>query len=98
MPVHLCVLISPQQAGLTHTSLVHCSNKRTVPAHAFLNFTSAADVLAFTVRMAGRSFGGEGAAKASQWRCTVEYAPHQRVPRAVGKPDNREGTLDKGEE
>eukprot|EP00891_Asterochloris_glomerata_P007291 jgi/Astpho2/7291/fgenesh1_pg.00113_%23_93_t len=71
------------------------SNKRTVPAHAFLNFTSAADVLAFTVRMAGRSFGGEGAAKASQWRCTVEYAPHQRVPRAVGKPDNREGTLDK---
>ena len=67
-------------------------------AHAFLNFTSAADVLAFTVRMAGRSFGGEGAAKGSQWRCTVEYAPHQRVPRAGGKPDNREGTLDKGEE
>ena len=69
-----------------------------MPAHAFLNFTSAADVLTFTMRMAGRSLGGEGAAKGGQWRCTVEYAPHQRVPRAVGKPDNREGTLDKGGE
>ena len=69
-----------------------------MPAHAFLNFTSAADVLTFTMRMTGRSLGGEGAAKGGQWRCTVEYAPHQRVPRTVGKPDNREGTLDKGGE
>ena len=35
--------------------------------------------------------------KGAQYRCIVEYAPYQRIPREKAKEDPREGTYENGQ-
>ncbi|KAK9812741.1 hypothetical protein WJX72_002893 [[Myrmecia] bisecta] len=66
-------------------------SKRTVYSRAYLDFTDPADVAGFHSQLDGHVFVSE---KGSQYRCSVEYAPFQRVPLGKVKRDPREGTLE----
>lgn len=70
-----------------------CSVKRTVLSRAYINFSSPQDVAEFAAKFDGHTFIG---ARRQQYKCTVEYAPFQKVPAAGAKRAPMEGTIDKG--
>jgi len=61
-------------------------------SRVYLNFMSSEDVVIFAEFFNGRSFVNE---KGAHFKAAVEYAPSQRVPKALSKKDGREGTIDK---
>ncbi|KAK9095907.1 hypothetical protein Sjap_021404 [Stephania japonica] len=64
-------------------------------ARAYIDFNGREDVLEFAEFFDGRVFVNE---KGSQFKCIVEYAPSQRVPKVSSKKDGREGTISKDPE
>ncbi|WIA36414.1 hypothetical protein OEZ86_007725 [Tetradesmus obliquus] len=68
------------------------SLKRTMFSRAFLNFNSPEAVLDFKARFDGHVFVSS---RGTQYRCSVEYAPFQKVPTAHPKKLAMEGTIDK---
>lgn len=71
-----------------------CSLKRIKHSRAYLNFLDAAEVLKFKSQFAGHAFVNK---KGAQYRCLVEYAPYQKIPREKAKEDPREGTYENGQ-
>ena len=63
-------------------------------SRAYLNFLDAAEVLRFRAQFGGHAFVNK---KGAQYKCTVEYAPYQKVPRDKAKEDPREGTYENGQ-
>ncbi|GMH34111.1 hypothetical protein BSKO_01945 [Bryopsis sp. KO-2023] len=77
--------------------LVFCtgklSTKRTVCARAYLNFDDPQKVLEFKTTFDGHVFVSS---RGTQYKCTVDYAPYQKVPKAgKAKRDPREGTIER---
>ncbi len=70
------------------------SLKRVVFSRAYVNFHTSEDVYDFKQRFDGHVFIGQ---KGHQYRCSVEYAPLQRVPVQEEKPHPLEGTIERGE-
>ena len=70
-----------------------CSTKRVVKSHAYVNFASPSDILDFKAAVHGHSFVTD---RGANYRCSVEYAPFQKIPRATSKKDSREGTIEQG--
>ncbi|KAK9167717.1 hypothetical protein Scep_002908 [Stephania cephalantha] len=64
-------------------------------ARAYIDFNGRDDVLEFAEFFDGRMFVNE---KGAQFKCIVEYAPSQRVPKVSSKKDGREGTISKDPE
>jgi hypothetical protein len=62
-------------------------------SRAFLNFNSPEAVFDFKARFDGHVFVST---RGTQYRCSVEYAPFQKVPTAHPKKLAMEGTIDKG--
>jgi hypothetical protein len=62
-------------------------------SRAFLNFNSPEAVYDFKARFDGHVFVST---RGTQYRCSVEYAPFQKVPTAHPKKLAMEGTIDKG--
>jgi hypothetical protein len=62
---------------------------------AFLNFKDPADVIRFKYAFDKHVFVSD---KGAQYRCSVVYAPNQRVARGKGLRDNKEGTVEKDAE
>ena len=75
-------------------TLASCSLKRIKHSRAYLNFPDAAEVYKFRAQFGGHAFVNK---KGAQYKCTVEYAPYQKVPRDKAKEDSREGTYEKGQ-
>ena len=69
------------------------SVKRIVASRAYFNLRDPADVPLLAAALDGRAFVTE---RGSQHRCSVEYAPCQRVPPLRVKRDPREGTIEAG--
>ncbi|KAK9843682.1 hypothetical protein WJX81_002112 [Elliptochloris bilobata] len=67
------------------------SAKRTVASRAYINLRELADVPLLAAALDGRAFVTE---RGAQHRCSVEYAPCQRVPPSRVKRDPREGTIE----
>ena len=70
-----------------------CSAKRTVVSRAYVNLRDPADVPLLAAALDGHAFVTE---RGAQHRCSVEYAPCQRVPPSRVKRDPREGTIEAG--
>lgn len=84
------------QTGLGYTSkivCVVCSTKRVVKSYALANFASPADVIEFKAAVHGHAFVTD---RGVSHKCSVEYAPFQRVPKTTSKKDPREGTIEQG--
>jgi regulator of nonsense transcripts 3 len=62
-------------------------------SRAFLNFNSPEAVYDFKARFDGHVFVST---RGTQYRCSVEYAPFQKVPTAHPKKLAMEGTIHKG--
>lgn len=75
-------------------SLLCCSVKRIKHSRVYLNFPDPSDVYKFRAQFSGHAFVNK---KGAQYKCTVEYAPYQKVPRDKAKEDSREGTCEKGQ-
>ena len=60
----------------------------------YVNLADPSDVPAFKAAVHGQTFVTD---RGAQYRCTVEYAPNQRVPKPLSKTDPREGTIEDGE-
>ena len=71
-----------------------CSAKSIKHARAYLNFADPMHVYDFKAAFDGHVFVNE---RGAQFRCVVEYAPYQKVPKKINKRDPREGTLEKGD-
>ena len=71
-----------------------CSLKRIRHSRLYLNFSDPAEVYKFRAQFSGHAFVNK---KGAQYKCTVEFAPYQKVPREKAKEDSREGTYEKGE-
>ncbi|KAK9748657.1 hypothetical protein RND81_02G072000 [Saponaria officinalis] len=71
------------------------SYKKQRHARAYINFIRPEDVFEFAEFFGGHVFVNE---KGTQYKAIVEYAPSQRVPKAVAKKDGREGTIYKDPE
>ncbi|GLI70249.1 hypothetical protein VaNZ11_015095 [Volvox africanus] len=69
--------------------------KRVVFSRAYINFSTSEDVFDFKQRFDGHVFIGQ---KGHQYRCSVEYAPLQKVPVLEEKPHPLEGTIEKDAE
>ena len=72
---------------------LRCSAKRTVASRAYVNLRDPADVPLLAAALDGHAFVTE---RGAQHRCSVEYAPCQRVPPSRVKRDPREGTIEAG--
>jgi regulator of nonsense transcripts 3 len=70
------------------------SMRKTVLSRAYLNFADPAYVYEFKSKFDGHAFI---TTKGSQYRCSVEYAPFQKVPNPPKKRNPLEGTLEQGE-
>eukprot|EP00775_Hariotina_reticulata_P013820 gene13820-13941_t len=68
------------------------SLKRTVFSRAFLNFNTPEAVYDFKAKFDGHVFVST---RGTQYRCTVEYAPFQKVPTVSTKRLAMEGTIQK---
>eukprot|EP00879_Flechtneria_rotunda_P005703 GHRR01006004.1.p1 GENE.GHRR01006004.1~~GHRR01006004.1.p1 ORF type:complete len:554 (+),score=244.95 GHRR01006004.1:250-1911(+) len=68
------------------------SLKRTAFSRAFINFSTAEAVFAFKGKFDGHVFVST---RGTQYRCSVEYAPFQKVPATNQKRLAMEGTIDK---
>jgi len=62
-------------------------------SRAFLNFNTAEAVYDFKAKFDGHVFVST---RGTQYRCTVEYAPFQKVPTVNTKKLAMEGTIQKG--
>lgn len=69
------------------------SLKRTVFSRAFINFNTPEAVFDFKARFDGHVFVST---RGTQYRCSVEYAPFQKVPTPNPKKLAMEGTIEKG--
>ncbi len=70
-----------------------CSARKTVLSRAFLNFSEPVHVIQFKTSFDGHVFV---TTKGKQYRCTVEYAPYQKVPKPPARKNPLEGTIDQG--
>jgi len=61
-------------------------------SRAYLNFRDVDYVFRFKQAFDGHAFVNE---RGTQLRCSIEFAPNQRVARGKGKRDTREGTIEK---
>ncbi|EFN59157.1 hypothetical protein CHLNCDRAFT_50004 [Chlorella variabilis] len=68
------------------------SSKDLLHSRAYLRFKDAADVPRFQQAWDGHAFVNE---RGTQFRCQVEYAAYQRVPRQRVKRDPKEGTIER---
>ncbi|GAX80008.1 hypothetical protein CEUSTIGMA_g7447.t1 [Chlamydomonas eustigma] len=66
------------------------SSKKVVFGRAYINFKSTQAVIAFKLAFDGHVFVG---AKGNQYRCSVEYAPYQKIPNSAEKKSVRDGTI-----
>lgn len=82
-----------QQQPASLDQLCACSTRSSRTACAFLAFPEHEALLKFGTAFHGRAFISD---RGAQFRCTVEYAPCQKVPKQRSKVDSREGTLDEG--
>ena len=73
---------------------MYCSLKRIKHSRVYLNFKDSAEVFKFRAQFGGHAFVNK---KGAQYKCTVEYAPYQKIPREKAKEDPREGTYEKGD-
>lgn len=74
--------------------MLYRSQKRTVYARVYINFDFPQLVLSFKNAFDGHVFVSS---RGTQYKCTVEYAPYQKIPRnGKVKKDPREGTLERG--
>ncbi len=87
-------LVITEECRVKCRSLFPCSLKRIKHSRAYLNFLDASEVLRFKAQFAGHAFVNK---KGAQYRCLVEYAPYQRIPREKAKEDPREGTYENGQ-
>ncbi|GIL59720.1 hypothetical protein Vafri_14444 [Volvox africanus] len=71
------------------------SLKRVIFSRAYVSFSTTEDVFDFKQRFDGHVFIGQ---KGHQYRCSVEYAPLQKVPVPEEKPHLLEGTIEKDAE
>ena len=62
-------------------------------SRAYLNFLTAEDVFDFKAKFDGHVFVSN---KGNQYKCSVEYAPFQKVPKQQGKKNPNEGTIERG--
>ena len=62
-------------------------------SRAYVNLRDPADVPLLAAALDGHAFVTE---RGAQHRCSVEYAPCQRVPPSRVKRDPREGTIEAG--
>ena len=70
-----------------------CSNKRVTYSRGYVNFNEAKGALEFKSKFDGFVFVG---ARGTQYKCLIEYAPYQRVPKQKGRQDRRQGTIEQG--
>lgn len=71
-----------------------CSAKRTVYTRVYIDFGTPQEVLDFKSVFDGHVFVSS---RGTQYKCSVEYAPYQKVPRnGKVKRDPREGTIERG--
>lgn len=85
----------PHHASVrTHAPRPPRSLRKTILSRAYLNFAEPATVYEFKARFDGHAFI---TTKGSQYKCTVEYAPFQKVPSPPKKKNPLEGTIDQGE-
>lgn len=68
------------------------SQKRIVHSRAYINFKDITDVLEFKSKFDGHAFVSN---KGNQYRCTVEFAPYQKVPQQAKKKVTKEGTIER---
>eukprot|EP00210_Caulerpa_lentillifera_P000816 g790.t1 len=68
------------------------SSKKVNYSRAYLSFKEPQGVLDFKSKFDGFVFVG---ARGAQYKCSVEYAPYQRIPKFSSKKDPREGTIHK---
>lgn len=68
------------------------SSKKVTYSRAYLSFNDGQDVVNFKSKFDGFVFVG---ARGAQYKCSVEYAPYQRIPKTSTKKDPREGTIHK---
>mmetsp|Transcript_28264 Transcript_28264/g.62052 ORF Transcript_28264/g.62052 Transcript_28264/m.62052 type:complete len:310 (+) Transcript_28264:116-1045(+) len=68
------------------------STNKVVFSRAYINFTSGEAVRDFKQRFDGHTFVGS---RGNQYRCSVEFAPFQKVPNLTQKKDARDGTIEK---
>jgi hypothetical protein len=96
-PIHLFAPPPPPPSlpspFTTHTYTPPHSLKRSVFSRAFINFNTPQDVMDFKARFEGHLFVSS---RGTQYRCTVEYAPFQKVPSTRTKKLPMEGTIEKG--
>lgn len=89
-----CRQLTDRQSPPAHTAAtLQRSLKRAVHARAYLDFNTHADVLEFKAKFDGHAFVST---KGTQYKCSVEYAPFQRVPKPPKKRVPLEGTIEKG--
>lgn len=70
-----------------------CSTKRVTYSRGYVNFCEAKGAVEFKSKFDGFVFVG---ARGTQYKCVIEYAPYQRVPKQKGKMDRRQGTIEQG--
>ena len=63
-------------------------------SRAYLNFNDPADVREFAAKFNGHVFVST---KGNQYKCSVEYAPYQKVPQPAKKRNPLENTIEQGE-
>lgn len=68
------------------------SLRKVVFSRAYVNFISPEYVYEFKAKFDGHVFVSN---KGNQYKCAVEYAPFQKVPKPITKKDHREGTIEK---
>lgn len=68
------------------------SIRKVVFSRAYVNFILPEHVYEFKAKFDGHVFVSN---KGNQYKCTVEYAPFQKVPKPQTKKDTRDGTIDK---
>ena len=71
-----------------------CSAKRQTYSRAYINFNDSKAVVDFKSKFDGFVFVG---ARGTQYRCAIEFAPYQRLPKQKSKTDHREGTIETGD-
>lgn len=73
--------------------LMFRSVRKLVYSRAYINFSDPAHVYDFKAKFDGHVFVSS---KGTQYKCSVEYAPFQKVPEPTKKKNPLEGTIEQG--
>lgn len=64
-----------------------CSSRQEVPALVYLHFTSPESLKNFNNAFDGHVFVDQ---RGKEYKCTVEFAPFQNIPKKPQRPDTRQ--------